>query len=351
MPNVKPETGANEFPMDWARVAGQPACQARFKACPEDFRVAESLGFEPDGSGSHVWLELEKTGMNTAFLARSLARIAGVSARGIGYSGLKDRQAVTTQWFSIDLAGRQEPNWSELEQDGVRVLTCTRSGRKLHRGSHRHNAFVLVLREIQGDEAVLEVALRRVQSEGVPNYFGPQRFGRGGGNLAAAAALFSGRLRIKDRNRRGLYLSAARSWLFNQVLSRRVSEGTWNRLLPGEAVILDGTHSFFPAAEEDPDLPRRLAAFDIHPSGPLWGRGVPGSEAGALALETELLGPYELFRVGLEAAGLRQERRALRLRPGDMAWEFLPGQALRLAFSLPAGAYATSVLGELIEVV
>jgi len=351
MPNVKPDIEPCSLTLEWDRAGGPPACQGRFKACPEDFRVTEILGFEPDGSGGHVWLELEKTGMNTDFLARRLARIAGVPARAIGYSGLKDRQAVTRQWFSIDLAGRAEPDWTGLEDGGVRLLTRTRSARKLRRGSHRRNAFVLVLRDLRGDAAALEAALGRVRDAGVPNYFGAQRFGREGGNLAAAAALFSGDLRLKDRHRRGLYLSAARAWLFNQVLSRRVGEGSWNRLLPGEAVVLDGTHSFFPARGDEADLQQRLVAFDIHPSGPLWGRGVPGSEAGALALETEVLGPCESFRVGLEAAGLRQERRALRLRPGDMTWEFLPGQALRLAFSLPAGAYATSVLGELIELV
>jgi len=346
MPNVKPEDGAIEYPLKWARVTRSPPCQARFKLCPQDFRVEELLGFEPDGAGAHAWLKLEKTGMNTDFLARRLARIAGVAPRAIGYSGLKDRQAVTSQWFSIDLAGREEADWSALEDEGVRVLTRTRSGRKLRRGSHRGNGFVLLLRDLQGDAAALEAVLRRIRVEGVPNYFGPQRFGRDGGNLAAATALIAGRLRPGDRKRRGLYLSTARSFLFNQVLSRRVAEVSWNRLLAGEAVMLAGSRSFFLATDTDPGLQQRLAAFDIHPSRPLWGRGDPACAGGALAL-----GAYGHFRTGLETAGLRQERRALRVLPADLEWQFLPDGVLRLAFTLPAGAYATSVLRELIETV
>jgi len=222
---------------DWPRVLGQPDARGLIRSCPEDFRVDEELGFEADGEGEHLLIHLRKRNRNTDQVARQLARHAGVRARDVSYCGLKDRVAVTTQWFSIWLPGKPDPDWSSLEDDDVKILSQTRHRKKLPRGALRANRFTLVLRELEGDREALEKRLVRVLEQGVPNYFGEQRFGRGGSNLQAAQSMFAGH-RVKDRHLRGLYLSAARSFLFNEVLAARIAEGNWNQVLAGEALML-----------------------------------------------------------------------------------------------------------------
>lgn len=328
-----------------AHVAGPPPVSARLKAAPEDFEVEESLGFEPDGAGAHAMLRVRKREANTEWVARQLARHAGVGASRVGFAGLKDRWAVTEQWFSVDLSGRDEPDWGMLDAPGVEVVRAERHGRKLKRGALAGNRFRLRLRDAEGPLEDLEARLERVAREGVPNYFGPQRFGRGGANLAAAEAMFAGR-RVRDRHKRGMYLSAARALLFNTVLSGRVEGGGWREILEGEALSLRGSRSYFVADADDPALPARLASGDVSPSGPLWGRGELPSRGRAAELERAILEPFGAWCAGLEAAGLRQERRALRLLPEGMRWHW-EGDALLLEFELPAGTYATSVVREL----
>ncbi len=329
---------------------GGPAGRGILRAAPEDFMVEEVAGFEPDGEGQHMLLWVEKRGVNTDWLAGRLARFAGVKRRDVGYAGLKDRHAVTRQWFSVDLAGRDVPDWSALGIAGVTVLRAERHGRKLRRGALAGNRFRIILREVEADPECLAVRLAMVRREGVPNYFGPQRFGRDGVNLEAAAAMFEGR-RVKDRHTRGLYLSAARAFLFNTVLARRVAAGNWQRHLPGDVMMLAGSRSHFRAEAADPELDARLAAFDIHPSGPLWGRGDLPTRAAARDLEARLPADHPLFCHGLEQAGLDQERRPLRLPVPDLAWTHDPDtRTLTLTFTLPAGAYATTVIREIIEI-
>lgn len=320
--------------------------EAVIRSAPEDFFVEEIDGFPASGSGEHLLLTVEKRGLNTAFAARRIARWAGVAESAVGYAGLKDRHAVTRQRFSVHLPGREAPPVDGLEGDGLRVLAQARHARKLPRGALAGNRFALVLRQVRGDRGAIEERLRRIAAGGVPNWFGEQRFGRDGGNVEAALAMFAGR-RVR-RDQRGHLLSAARSLLFNRVLAARVGDGSWNRGLEGEAWILDGSRSVFGPEPWSEALARRLAQFDIHPSAPLWGSGAPRSEGEALALETAALGdPQSLaLRRGLEVAGLRQERRATRLRPSAMDWQWLQPDALRLRFALAPGAYATAVLAE-----
>ncbi len=324
------------------RAQGHPPVRAELRREPADFEVEERLGFEPDGEGQHALLQVEKRGLNSDAVAGALARVAGVDGRRVGYSGRKDRHAVTRQWFSVDLAGQAEPDWHAGLPEGAVLLHATRHRRKLRRGSHQGNRFRLRLRDVEGDDAALEQRLERVAAEGVPNYFGPQRFGRDGGNLAQARAWFAGERR---RGPRDLLLSAARSRLFNRVLAARVADGSWQRAHPGEPLMLAGSASFFIPEEVDATIEARLKQGDVHPSGPLWGRGdgplAPG-EAEVLADETAL-------RAGLEEAGLRLERRSLRLVPGDFTWWWEDNDLL-LAFELPRGAFATAVVRELADV-
>ncbi len=335
------------------RAHGAPVLAARIRVAPEDFDVTEIDGFEASGAGEHLLLTIEKRGMNTAFVARLLAEWAGVDERAVGYAGLKDRHAVTRQRFSVQLPGREAPDTATLERDDaatgqrLRVLGQARHSRKLPRGALAGNRFMLVLREVEGDRGAIEQRLQAIAARGVPNYFGGQRFGHGGGNVDKALRMFAG-LRVK-RDERALLLSAARSALFNRVLAARVADGSWDRGLEGEAWMLDGSRSVFGPEPWSDALATRLEAFDIHPGAPLWGRGDLRSAAAARAVELAALADEGsgLLRAGLEAAGLKQERRATRLRPGDLSWQWLGDNALEIGFSLPAGCYATVVLAEL----
>ncbi|SCZ56063.1 tRNA pseudouridine(13) synthase TruD [Thiohalomonas denitrificans] len=337
------------WPMEWAFAHGGPAGTGVIRTAPEDFRVDEIPLVTPDGAGEHVLLHVEKRGANTDFVARLLTRLAGVRPVDVSFAGMKDRHAVTTQWFSVRLGGSDEPDWSALESDEVRILDSIRHGRKLRRGALKGNRFSLVVREVEADRGELQERLEIIKAQGVPNYFGPQRFGRGAGNLDRAEALFRGEFRERNRTKRGLYLSAARSWLFNRVLSERVLTNTWNRPLTGEVLMLDGRSAVFPGEADDSALPGRVGAGEIHPTGPLWGEGHRMPAEDALRLEDQVLTGLDSFKEGLEAARLKQERRALRLPVRHLEWN-LQTDTLEIAFQLDPGTYATTVLRELLEV-
>ena len=341
------------FP-DWPRSYNNEEdgliARARIRTCPEDFLVDEELGFKPEGAGEHLLIRIRKRNLNSEQVARQLAHHAGIRTRDIGYCGLKDRAAVTSQWFSVWLPGKPDPDWSSLENENLQLLDHIRHNRKLQRGALSHNIFTIVLRDVQGDINKIEARLETIKLQGVPNYFGEQRFGRNGHNLVAAEAMFGGK-RIKDRHLRSLYLSAARSFLFNEVLAARVRSDNWQTILPGEAVVLAGSRSFFLCEAVDQSIIDRLAQGDIHPSGPLWGRGELPARADAANIERLALNHYELFRTGIEQAGMKQERRPLRLLVNDINWNWLTevseDQKLRLHFTLPAGAFATALLREI----
>lgn len=327
-----------------------PRCgSAVIRSAPEDFRVDEQLGMEPAGEGEHLWVQLRKRGENTAYVAGLLARLAGLPRRAVGYAGRKDRHAVTTQWFSLHLPGRPDPPGLAQLPPGLELLRAVRHRRKLQVGALKANRFELVLREVSAEREALERRLAEVAVRGVPNYFGTQRFGRDGGNVEAARAWFRGERRVRERDRRSLLLSAARAQLFNAVLAERVWRGCWDRLLTGDVMILDGRRSFFAAAPDDAALQDRLAAGEVHPSGPLWGRGGPVVTDDAAALESAVIGREPLLARGLEEAGVEAGRRALRVIPRGLSWGWLDASTLRLSFTLPAGSYATAVLAELLD--
>jgi tRNA pseudouridine13 synthase len=321
-----------------------PPLTARLRVAHEDFLVEEILGYDADGSGEHALLWVEKRGANTDWLARELAKFAGVPPLAVGYAGLKDRHAITRQAFTVQLAGKPDPDWSAFPHDNVKVLAATRHGRKLKRGALRGNRFVLTLREVQGERGRAEQALAAIAARGVPNYFGEQRFGREGGNLDQARAMFAGR-RV-DRDKRGFLLSAARSQIFNSVLAARVERGTWDAPLDGEIWSLAGSRSWFGPEPYSDLLAERLARGDIHPSGPLWGQGEPPAVGDAGALEREIAAAHADLAQGIAAARMDQERRPLRLLPKDLRWRWPAEDVLEMSFELPAGAYATVVARE-----
>jgi tRNA pseudouridine13 synthase len=328
---------------------GGPAGTGQAKATPEDFVVEELLGFEPSGEGEHEFLRIEKRGENTDYVARQLAKFAGIPIRNVGYAGLKDRHGRTIQWFSVQLPGKAGPDWHALDSESLRVLDIARNHRKLKKGAAAGNRFEITVRELRADRDVLEQRLNQVAGQGAPNYFGAQRFGHGGQNLVRARELFEGSLGRVDPHKRGLYLSAARSEIFNQLLARRVTDGTWNQALEGDAFMFQDSRSFFKPEALTSEILQRVADKDIHPSGVLWGTSPSAATDAAAAIEQAVAGDLADFCRGLENFGLETARRPFRLCSERMHWEFPEPDTLRLSFTLPAGAYATTVLRELVS--
>ena len=325
-----------------------PPLTGRIRVQVEDFQVEEELGFTPSGAGEHVFLQIHKRNANTQWVADQLAKFAAIPKSAVSYAGLKDRQAITTQWFSVHLP-KDTIDWATLNNDSFSILSQTRNRRKLRRGALQGNRFNIVIRDLHGDNSELKQRLENIGQSGVPNYFGAQRFGHDDNNLKNAIALFQGDIKIRDRFRRGLYLSAARAHLFNLVLSARVAANTWNNALSGDVMILNGSQSVFTITDPDDDIQQRLIQHDIHPTGPLWGQGILMSSLQCHALETQLITEDNQLASGLVTAGLKQERRSLRVVPLNLNWHSAAADKLTIEFGLPAGCYATAVLRELVQ--
>lgn len=358
-----------------------PIKQAVFKQKTEDFIVNESLDLEFTDAGEHLWLHMQKSGMNTAFLAKLLSEWADIPLRDVGYSGLKDRHALTTQWFSLRIPRKILPatifaptNLSDHES--VQLLAQHWHNKKLNRGTHNANRFVITLREIQfvddqmlaDSKALVEQHLQHISQSGVPNYFGSQRFGFGGNNIKAALNLFARALPNKTSNheyskkknkRKGasreqnsMELSAARSSIFNEILAARVRNGSWDKGLNGEVFNLNGSSSIFASEQMDETLHARLASGDIHSTGVLWGTGNDKVSGLAADLENEVVQGNELLSqlaIGLEQRDIKAQRRALRLPVEELSWDWRDEQTLVLSFTLTTGSFATSVLASLIQ--
>jgi tRNA pseudouridine13 synthase len=316
---------------DWARAFGAPLFAAKLRSAPQDFQVTEELGFEFTGDGEHDYLWIEKTGANTEWVARQLARHAEVPAKDVGYAGLKDRHAITRQWFSIPRWS--SPDWQVLDVEGVKVLDVQRHSKKLRRGAHKANHFCIVLRRenLQRHAVVIDDRIQAIREQGVPNYFGEQRFGRDGNNVSLADAWASGK-RL-PRHKRSIAISTARSFMFNDFLDSRVRDGTWNAILTGDKANLDGTGSVFDVGDVDEELARRCNEMDIHPAGELAGGGSTGSNQDWIS--------------ALGKARVEPGTRSLRLRVTELSSN-IAEDAVELSFILGRGAFATSVLRELV---
>jgi len=330
------------------RAHGDSVLTARFRSAIEDFAVEEIPAFAPSGQGEHLLLTIEKRGMNTVAVAKAIAQWAGIAEMGVGYAGMKDRYAITRQRFSVHLPKRVAPDLASLERDGLRVVEQHWHHRKLPRGALAGNRFGIVLRQVQGERAAIESRLLRVRTGGIPNYFGEQRFGRDGDNVDAARRMFAGD-RVR-REQRSILLSSARSEIFNTVLAARIARGDWNDGVDGDVWMLDGTHSVFGPEPPSDSLLARWRELDIHPTGPLWGRGDLRSTGSVREIEAATAATVPDLCAGLESAGLSQERRALRVRVRGLTWQWQSDDVLRLGFDLAPGAYATSVLAELGDV-
>lgn len=332
---------------EWPYAYGGPSGSGQIKSAPDDFIVEEILPFTPADTGEHVFLLIEKTHENTEYVARLLARHAGVRQRDIGYAGLKDRHGRTTQWFSVWLPGQQAPAWSALESSNLTILSTTRHARKLKRGVLAGNRFQIVVRNWHGNREASERQLQSIQNHGFPNYFGEQRFGHQGRNVEKALAMFQGE-RVKHEQR-SIYLSAARSYLFNLILAERVAAQTWNQAIPGDLLQLDQSHSHFRAEAIDATLSDRVESCDIHPTGALFGKGNHQASGETLALEQRIVSDHSELAAGLLKCAMEADRRALRVKPKNLQWHFEDDSSIHLAFELPAGSYATALLREIVN--
>jgi tRNA pseudouridine13 synthase len=328
---------------------GKPQGTGLIKASPEDFVVIEDLGFGPDGDGEQLLLRILKNGCNTRFVADALAKYLKVPAREVSFAGQKDKHAVTEQWFCVRLPGKEMPDMSGFELEGCQVLEYARHRRKLRLGALKGNRFTLVLREVS-DRADIEQRLNTILHRGVPNYFGSQRFGIAGNNLHQAVRWAQTNAPIRDRNKRSFYLSAARSAMFNQIVSERLKKPDFNQVIDGDALQLAGRGSWFVATQEElSELQNRVDSGELLITAPLPGDGSWGTQNAALefeqqcvAGETDLQGL--LVRERVEAA-----RRAMLVIPKELSWSWWDDITVELNFWLPAGSFATSVVRELMN--
>lgn len=326
--------------------------QGIYRLQPEDFLVEEILGFEPEGQGEHLYLWVEKNVSNTAYVAEELAKSAGIHPSAVAYSGLKDRYAITRQWFSLHLPGKADPSLNELNSSNWQVLKMARHPRKLKRGTHRSNHFTLRLRVDNADETTanwLEERWQHIIQQGVPNYFGPQRFGREGQNIPKALdwLMADPPQKPPKRKEKGIYLSALRSALFNAWLAQVITQQEWQNPLTGSCFNLQGTRSYF-ADPTASNITERLAKGDINLAGPLAGKGELQSSGLALQAEAAFREAYLPYWQALEKQGLKVEYRPLRMQPQNTEFNW-QAPWLTISFTLASGSFATSLLRELIN--
>jgi tRNA pseudouridine13 synthase len=309
----------HRFNIDFMRAHGKPLCSGTIRGRFEDFQVVEIPSYEIAGEGEHSLLQIRKRGANTGWVANQIARFAGVRSFDVGFAGRKDRQADTTQWFSCWLPGRADPDWQALNAEGVEILAVKRHDRKLKKGALKANRFTIVVRELScgaGDQAAVVERLEKINAEGVPNYFGEQRFGQAMRNLVLADQMLKREIRVKDKQRKGLYLSAARSYLFNTSLAARVRDGSWCQ--------------------------RKESGGS--PIGSLFGTGEFDSP-----WESQTEQQMSEWCEALLNLRMKRSYRALIMEPENLRWEFMGTDCVKLEFELARGCYATSLLRELVD--
>ncbi len=329
--------------------ADVPGCGGVFKATPEDFEVEELPAYEPSGErdAEHLFLWIEKRGLSTQDAAKALTRHCGLKEKDVSWAGLKDRHAVTRQYLCAP-ARFVEPKLADLQVPGLTVLRSARHRNKLKSGHLHGNRFTLRLRGVRDVDAA-RASLAALVKAGVPNYFGEQRFGLGGDNAARGKAILLAGGRHRDRFERKLFLSAYQSELFNRVLAARLSDGTYARALVGDVLKKVPTGGEFLCAEPLVDQPR-VDAFEVSPTGPMFGPEMRHPTGDADALESRVLVDEGIERALFERGGGETlgTRRTLRV---PLALEALEaeGEVLTLRFTLPAGSYATVLLRELLK--
>ncbi|WP_367605767.1 tRNA pseudouridine(13) synthase TruD [Legionella sp. W05-934-2] len=328
---------------------GGPTSPGFIKQSPEDFRVEELSNIEFSDSGEHLYLQVEKTNLTTEQCSQSLARIIKKPANVVSYAGLKDKFGITTQWFSIHCPGEDVSPLIPDQHDGWRILQRRRHHKKLKIGWLKGNRFQLIVRDVTRTD-MLDDQLKHIQQQGLPNYFGPQRFGNQGNNIYQAWQWFNGHKKVKNPFMKGMLLSAVRGYLFNQQLSLRVQQQNWQKAIPGDVLQLSGTHSVFVADKITPDIQLRIYEHDLSPCGQLVGKERIMSNQEAYQIMQDALNPYQAFVDALIEKNVSAAWRAFILKPVAFEWEWLAENQIKLNFELPAGAYATTILTEVFQI-
>ena len=294
-------------------------------------------------------MRILKNGCNTRFVADALAKFLKIHAREVSFAGQKDKHAVTEQWLCARVPGKEMPDLSKFQLEGCQVLEYARHNRKLRLGALKGNQFTLVLREIS-DRDDVETRLQVIAEHGVPNYFGAQRFGIGGSNLLGALRWAESGAPVRDRNKRSFWLSAARSALFNQIVSERLKKTDFNQVVDGDALQLSGRGSWFVATqEEQTELQRRVDEKELMITAALPGSGEWGTQRDALAFEEAAVADETALQSLLLREKVDASRRAMLLYPQQLSWNWWDDVTVELRFWLPAGSFATSVVRELIN--
>lgn len=329
-----------------------PGVGGLIRATPEDFQVDERPLYLPCGEGEHLYLRITKRGLSTPDLVKRLSSVLGIKAQSIGVAGLKDARAVTSQMVSVQGVDAERLARVTVDEQLLKLEVLGRHRNRLRTGHHAGNRFRLVVRDVAPHAAesapvILEVLGRR----GVPNYFGPQRQGKGGVNYETGAALLidAARRDRMSRSKRMWYLNAYQSYLFNRMLARRIDR--IDRVFVGDWAMKTENGACFLVEDAEKEQPR-ADRFEISPTGILfgsrvsWAEGEPGEIEDAVV--TEAGTTREALVAAAKACGFRGERRPLRVPLAELEWA-VDDSVLTLSFALPPGSYATSVLREVMK--
>lgn len=329
-----------------------PGIGGRMRTSPEDFQVTERPLYLPCGEGEHLYLTVTKRGLSTPDLVRRLSSVLGIKTQAIGVAGLKDARAVTTQLLSLQGVSADHVARLKLDEQILAIAVLGRHRNRLRTGHHAGNRFRLVIRDIADHAAdAVPAVLERLVRRGVPNYFGPQRQGKKGENYQTGLALLhdSRRRNAMSRASRMWYLNSYQSFLFNRLLAKRIA--TIDRLFTGDWAMKLDNGACFQVEDAEKERPR-ADRFEISPTGILfgsrvsWAAGEPGRIEEAVVAEAGTT--KDLLVAAAKECGFRGERRALRVPLAELEWT-LTDHVLTLSFALPPGAYATSVLRELMK--
>ena len=330
---------------------GAPEISGVIKSEVADFKVDETLGFEPSGEGEHLFLQIEKTGLSTHELIDQVAIDFNIKPRDVGYSGLKDKHAVTRQWLSLHLAGQMQ-SMKIPESSAYKILSQGWHTRKLKPGSHRSNCFEVLIREVDSFDGTAQQQLDLIREKGMANYFGQQRFGRSDDNVSRALQVFANarKTRKLSRTRKGIYLSALRSELFNQILSARIKNDIWNKPAEGDVFMLSGSQSIFQEAITD-EILERFSQFDISSTASLFGEGENRLKLQALQIEQTVFEENVEICDCLLRLKARLHRRPIRIQVKNLEVDYQSADKLiNIKAELPRGSYFTSLLNHFVDI-
>lgn len=327
-----------------------PTISGVIKSHASDFKVIEHHEVEFTEQGEHLWLKVEKTNSNTAWVATQLASACKVPARQVGFAGLKDRHAITEQWFSVQLPKIRdiEVIKSKLPAE-ITIKAHHWHQSKIKTGQLKYNEFIITIRHIEGDRSEVERHVTQVQANGVPNYFGPQRFGNGMSNIQQVQDWFAASIKVNNKNLRGLLISTARSHLFNLIVAHRIQNGIWQNVIDGDLLQLNNSHSWFPVRDAtEAEVKRRLKEHDIHITAALYGEDDLQSYGKCAQLEHHIAAQFPIYHTGFKQHRVLQDRRSVRCLPQALQFNW-QDNCLTIGFKLKPGCYATAVLREIIN--